>query len=63
VLTNVIYCVIDIIENQHSISDTVIHSNVSTVATASVAYRKWVASKGRDSFYEDIVRSQFHFAK
>jgi len=24
---------------------------------ASVAYRRWVESKGRDSFYEDIVRS------
>jgi len=26
---------------------------------ASVAYRRWVESKGRDSFYEDIVRSVF----
>ena len=24
---------------------------------ASVAYRKWVESKGRETFYEDIVRS------
>jgi len=48
-----------------SIISLLSEENTSSPANvdASVAYRKWVESKGRDSFYEDIVRSQFHFAK